>query len=495
MSSQSPHSINHAPPVSSASSVNQALPLPRVENSSQSLSPPIPAQYTLQPLPPMIADLQGRPPPSPGGSFHPQSGAPPTMSIGGRMMSPPLHSMPMPESAGHLPASFHPMPTGYSPSIMPNGISGMMAYVGGASNGAHSPTSSNPGTSVDSRRPRDVTQPEPVRNGAEIAHDLATGLNGLSVTPTRSASQVSAGDDAEGSVVVSTQDLQPYIYNIGFIHAAWTDTFLSIPPHTTLRLHALMISRSPTLYRFLLPLAAQGPPYHIQINDADPNLSTAAISMTLATLYGQQLVIESPTLVIAKGLIAAGHLFGLEDVVRTGYASLQSLISIEALPELFAFAFEGLPSTPSAPSSTGSTSSSDEIQRDNIVLTYPGPYPKYTETLLPSLVTYLIDNIDHEFILKPNGNNSPRSLRSLLLSLPFHLFKHVCESENLKCKSQMERYGFARDLIGERERRRRKTGGGTYEEGVVLAFGGGKGGVEVIRKPTGKKKVLWKASQ
>ncbi|KAK9330177.1 hypothetical protein V1520DRAFT_341159 [Lipomyces starkeyi] len=496
MSSQSPHNINHAP-VSSAPPVTQPLPLPRVENGSQSLPPPIPAQYTLQPLPPMIADLQGRPPPSAAGSFHPQSGAPPTMSIGGRMVSPHLHSMPMPlaENAGPLPASFHPMPSGYSPSIVPNGRSGMMAYVGGASNGAHSPASSNGGPSVDSRRPRHVAQPEPIRNGADTAHDLASGLKGLYVTPAQSASQASAGDAAESSVVASTQDLQPYIYNIGFIHAAWTDTFLSIPPHTTLRLHALMISRSPTLYRFLLPLAAQGPPYHIQINDADPNLSTAAISMTLATLYGQPLVIESPTLVIAKGLIAAGHLFGLEDVVKTGYAALQSLISMESLPELFAFAFEGLPSTRSAPSSTGSTPSGDEIQRDNIVVTYPGPYPKYTETLLPSLVAYLIDNIDHEFILKPNGNNPPRSLRSLLLSLPFHLFKHVCESENLKCKSQMERYGFARDLIGERERRRRKTGGGSFEEGVVLAFGGGKGGVEVIRKPTGKKKVLWKASQ
>ncbi|KAK9433200.1 hypothetical protein V1505DRAFT_321889 [Lipomyces doorenjongii] len=496
MSSQSPHNVKHAP-VSLASSVTQPLPLPRVENGGQSLPPPIPAQYTLQPLPPMIADLQGRPPPSPAGSFNPQSGAPPTMSIGGRMMSPHLNSMPIPvaENAGPLPASFHPLPSGYSPSIVPNGRSGMMAYVGGASNGAHSPASSNGGTGVDSRRPPDMAQPESIRNGTENAHDLASGLNGLSVMPARSDSQASAGDAAEASVLASTQDLQPYIYNIGFIHAAWTDTFLSIPPHTTLRLHALMISRSPTLYRFLLPLAAQGPPYHIQINDADPNLSTAAISMTLATLYGQPLVIDPPTLAIAKGLIAAGCLFGLEDVVKAGYAALQSLISIEALPELFAFAFEGLPSTPLAASSTGSTPSGDEIHRDNIVVTYPGPYPKYTETLLPSLVTYLIDNIDHEFILKPNGNNPPRSLRSILISLPFHLFKHVCESESLKCKSQMERYGFARDLIGERERRRRKTGGGSYEEGVVLAFGGGKGGVEVIRKPTGKKKVLWKASK
>ncbi|KAK9243617.1 hypothetical protein V1506DRAFT_543871 [Lipomyces tetrasporus] len=491
MSSQSPHRINHAP-VSSASSGPQPLPPPRVENGSQLVPHPLPAQYTLQPLPPMIADLQGRPPPPPSGAFHPPSAAPPTMPMGGRILSPHLHSLPMSlaDNSGPLPASFHPMPSGYSGSIVPNGRSGMMPYVGGASNGAHSPASSNGGVSVESRCP-EVVQPDVIPNGAEAANDLAAGLNGLSVT----TSQASAGNAGEDSAVANPQDLQPYIYNMGFIHAAWTDTFLSIPPHTTLRLHALLISRSPTLYRFLLPLASQGPPYNIQINDADPNLSTASISMALATLYGKPLVIEPPTLDIAKGLIAAGNLFGLQEVVRAGYAVLQSLISLDNLPELFAFAFEGLHAPASAaPSPKSSTPSGEDIQRDNIALTYPGPYPKYTETLLPSLVAYLIDNIDHEFILQPNGNPS-RPLRNILLSLPFRLFKHVCETENLKCKSQMERYGFARDLIGERERRRRKSGGGAYEEGVVLAFGDGKGGVEVIRKPIGKKKVLWKASQ
>ncbi|KAK9237576.1 hypothetical protein V1525DRAFT_343631 [Lipomyces kononenkoae] len=492
MSSQSPHHINHAP-ASAASSSHPPLPLPRDENGSQSLPSHIPAQYALQPLPPMIADPQGRPSPSPGAVFYPPSGAL-NISMGGRILTPHLHSLPMSlaESPSPLPAAFHPVPSGYSPSIVPNGRSGMMGYSGDASTGGQSPDNSTGG--AESRR-LDVPQPEPIQNGAETGKDLASGLNGLSLTPAQSVMLDSARNPAEGSVFTPTQDLQPYIYNMGFIHAAWTDTFLSIPPHTTMRLHALLISRSPTLYQFLLPLAGQGPPYNIQINDGDPNLSAAAISMALATLYGQPLVIDSPTLDIAKGLIAAGHLFGLEDVARAGYRALRSIFSLESLRELFAFALEGLQST-RPPSSNGSTPSADDAQRDkrdNIAVTYPGPYPKYTETLLPSLLAYLIDNIDHEFIQRPNGNTP--QLRSLLLSLPFHLFKHVCESENLKCKSQMERYGFARDLIGERERRRRKGGSGLYEEGVVLAFGGGKGGVEVIRKPTGKKKVLWKASQ
>ncbi|KAK9368374.1 hypothetical protein V1509DRAFT_623890 [Lipomyces kononenkoae] len=499
MSSQSPHHINHAP-ASSASSGHPHLPLPRDENGSQSLPSPIPPQYGLQPLPPIIADLQGRPSPAPGGVFYPPSAAP-NISMGGRILSPHLHSLPMhlAENASPLPASFHLVPSGYSPSIVPNGRSGMMAYSGSASSGGQS--SDGGITSAENRR-LDAPQPEQhMQNGTESGKDLASGLNGLSLTPAQSAPLDSASNPTEGSVFAPSQDLQPYIYNMGFIHAAWTDTFLSIPPHTTLRLHALLISRSPTLYQFLLPLAGQGPPYNIQINDADTNLSAAAISMTLATLYGQPLGIDSPNLDIAKGLIAAGHLFGLEDVARAGYGALQSLFSLESLPELFAFALEGgLPSPASAAgaassSSNGSTPSTDEAQRDkrdNITVTYPGPYPKYTETLLASLLAYLIDNIDHDFIQRPN---TPPQLRSLLLSLPFHLFKHVCESDNLKCKSQMERYGFARDLIGERERRRRKSGSGLHEEGVVLAFGGGKGGVEVIRKPTGKKKVLWKASQ
>ncbi|KAK9454046.1 hypothetical protein V1511DRAFT_461185 [Dipodascopsis uninucleata] len=337
----------------------------------------------------------------------------------------------------------------------------------------------------------------------------------MNPTPIASSSTSTTEANVEATPVF---DLGAYIYSAGFVHAAWADTLLAVPPLTTLRLHALIVARSPTIYSYLSAAVAsgQGPPYSIQINETDPNLSAAAISTALATLYGRQIVLDPPAAdngvpailanqAFAKGLIAAGNLFRLDDVGRTGYTALLRTLSVDTLPTLFEFCFERCIAASSAHIMSDSNASA--VSMASVDMTYPGPYPAFTAGLTATLVDFLISSISHELILKPT-TVPHSSLTSVLIALPYCLFKTVCESDKLKCRSQMERYSFARDLAGERERRRRQKLAAAvaanplavhqpaFEEGVVLAFGGGSnGGVEVIRKPVGKKKVLWKASQ
>ncbi|KAK9471743.1 uncharacterized protein V1510DRAFT_367447 [Dipodascopsis tothii] len=306
-------------------------------------------------------------------------------------------------------------------------------------------------------------------------------------------------------------DLEAYIYAAGFVHAAWADTMLAVEPLPPLRLHALLVSRSPYLYQRLAAVAVHGPPYEIRVDNGDSNLTTATLSMALATLYGRAVDVGTPTLEDARGLIAAGSLLGLRDVAMAGYDALRALFSLDRLPALFAFALErpptltpalspspGLSSASTAPSSPaldGQTPARDAALLDNVDASYAGPYPPYTAPLLAALVEYTVGALPAEFVAQRAARVAAPDLVELLLSLPFALFKAVCESETLAVRSEKDRYSFARELVAERERRRRRAGQSRLEESVVLAFGGGKGGAEVIRKPATRKKVLWKASQ
>ncbi|KAK9464283.1 hypothetical protein V1512DRAFT_268688 [Lipomyces arxii] len=477
MASQSSHSLSQGTPSSSVTA--KSLQRPQTQNGSQNQIPPqMPAQYGLEPLPPavgatMLGMSEFQAPASSRSFLPPPANAATDSPMTGRMITPHMHFAPgsIPETNGSVPAMRQTLSSGgYTGESVFNGRNGgrisfaASPYPTSSINGAQA--------SADSRE-LETPQLLPGRNGNDARSDIVSAMSSLSVKSATPSSQPASED----SSTVTQQDIGFYIYNAGFVHAAWADTFLSIPPHTTLRLHALIIARSPLLYQYLTSFSAQGPPYTIHINNTDPNLSMATISMALATLYGHPLLLESPTIEVAKGLIAAGNFFVLDEVALVGYNALVSLITLENFTELLSFALEG---------------STEVVKKENIDLSFRGPYPKYTGNLLSSLITYLIENLEHGFILHPS---SKPELRELLVTMPFHLFKHICETEDLGCKSQMERYGFARDITGERERRRRQSGGGVFEEGVVIAFGGGKDGVEVIRKPVGKKKVLWKALQ
>lgn len=270
-------------------------------------------------------------------------------------------------------------------------------------------------------------------------------------------------------------DLASYVYNAGFVHAAWADTLLQVSSFPPLRLHALFASRSPLLYRYLSSYSTkgQGPPYQININCTDPLVTHASLSMAIATMYGHSLDLRTIDLAMAKNLIATGHFLGLEHVYTVGYSVLLNSISRATISNIFNFALKpqaGVQTTP-----------------EDITFEHPGPYPPITQPLLKIVVDFILNTFTV-------SNPLDAEFQSLLLDMPFHVYKLVCESAQLQVRSPMERHNFAKNVTSLREHKRKLDGSSSYEETVVLAFGGGKNGIEVIRKPLGKKKVLWKAS-
>ena len=253
------------------------------------------------------------------------------------------------------------------------------------------------------------------------------------------------------------------------MHAAWADTILSVGQFPAFRLHALFVARSPVLYSHLC--AGQSPPYRIELNVEDVNLTPVAISMALATLYGHSLDLRTVDIAIAKGLIAAGSLLGLEVVAASGAKSLMSLISKETIGEVFDFALSG-----GKPSDTGD-------------IMYPGPYPMYTKALVQYLIDYLLANF--------NASETPLDpvFFNVLLDLPFNILKYICESEKLVVSGHMGRHQFACAIASERQKRVQGDAGALFEENAILSFKNGKGKVELIRRPVGKRKVLWKAGR
>lgn len=204
--------------------------------------------------------------------------------------------------------------------------------------------------------------------------------------------------------------------------------------------------------------------------------------MALATLYGHNLDLSSCDVPTARGLLAAGYLLGIDSVANAGYQVLVNSITKENLPEVLAFAL----GDDSNKGADGKDAVLPLAANDKLGIDHPGPYPPLTGSLVSILVNFILNNysvsvpVDAQF-------------KSIMLGLPFQLVKHIVESDKLQAKSPMERHSFARDIVGAREKNK-KRGEVNYEESVVLAFGGGKGGVEVIRKTIGGKKALWKVT-
>lgn len=148
-----------------------------------------------------------------------------------------------------------------------------------------------------------------------------------------------------GATTTQSFDVADYVYNAGFVHAAWSDTFLHLPPHPPLRLHALFLSRSPLLYRVLTSMssASQGPPFHISLPLPDRNVTTASLSIVLAALYGRPLDLPTYDLVTLKGIIAAASFLGLDELASSAYQSLLNFVVPQNIQELLDFAFSNLP--------------------------------------------------------------------------------------------------------------------------------------------------------
>lgn len=256
--------------------------------------------------------------------------------------------------------------------------------------------------------------------------------------------------------------LAEHVYQAGFLHGQFADVTLSVARFQEFKLHALIVSTSPTL-RHLLH-ASHGPPYRLLLQSSDPRLTQHGLSIALASLYGQDPVSDRHD-ADSSALLAAAYLLGLHELTHRTYAQMVERVTALTLPRLLHFCIgDGAP--------------------DTLDVDYVGPYPGFTDALLRHLAGFISTTLllEHE-----------QMFHEVLVHLPYPILKHILESPDLQTKGDMARHQLARSIINEREKLRKQKGG-ALEEVVVLAFGGGgRGSVEIIQRPAGRGKKLWKA--
>ncbi len=244
--------------------------------------------------------------------------------------------------------------------------------------------------------------------------------------------------------------------------------------------------------------------------------------MAISTLYGHPLELDLESSGIAdddkqkfqlgKSLIATGLFLGLDKVASFGRNLLRQSISEETLLDLFKFILQPSQqqlqqqsSNPGSRSTSNSTTPSAATpprvinpavapNNQEILPNHEGPYPPYTCSFLPNLLSHLLNTISEAQTNNQEAKCSdlPSNIQIILTILPFTILKNLLENDTLKFKNQMSRHSFARDVISLRKLRNLEMNK-FFEESVVLSFGGGKNGVEIIRKSiNGRRKQLWK---
>lgn len=295
-------------------------------------------------------------------------------------------------------------------------------------------------------------------------------------------------------------DLQSYIYEAGFVHAAWADTLLEIDtpgapePRQAFRLHALFLSRSPVLYQLLTAAApsrvvdSEGgfPLRCIALHTDDANLGPVGCSMVIATLYGRSLDLRWAGVEVVSSVIACGALLGLDGVARAGVKFLLSSVVSNGAPE---GGLDHLQQVLQFALSCGSSSSANEINDKNhdetndnkthnnesIDIDYAGPYPLYTKGFLKYVVDFLVTSVD-----------AGPQLNDLIYALPYAIVKYICEHAGLRVGAggHLARHKFV-GLVAATRRKKIDDG---YEENAIIAFDNGKSRVVLVRKPIKKKK-------
>ncbi|KAF5102887.1 hypothetical protein D0Z00_000145 [Geotrichum galactomycetum] len=293
-------------------------------------------------------------------------------------------------------------------------------------------------------------------------------------------------------------DLQSYIYDAGFVHAAWADTLLEIDtpgapePRQAFRLHALFLSRSPVLYQLLtagsVVVDSEGgfPLRCIALRTTDANLGPVGCSMVIATLYGRSLDLRWAGVEVVRSVIACGALLGLDGVARAGVKFLLSSVvsnatgGLDHLEQVLQFALSGGSSSATEINDKKHDETNDNKTHNNnesIDIDYPGPYPLYTKGFLKYVVDFLVTSVD-----------AGPQLNDLIYALPYAIVKYVCEHAGLRVGpgGHLARHKF----VGLVAATRRKKVDDGYEENAIIAFDNGKSRVVLVRKPIKKKKIV-----
>ncbi|KAI8854043.1 hypothetical protein BC829DRAFT_413342 [Chytridium lagenaria] len=239
-------------------------------------------------------------------------------------------------------------------------------------------------------------------------------------------------------------------------------TNLQILDGTTFKLHKIVALRSPMLASLMQDAEMRGESYgnptELILAVADPNLTTDGLTIAFGHLYasyshniltGGHTGNRSQRTLLLRGVLAAANLLHLGDLANLATELIRNDISRATVIDYCLFA-----------------SQSD----------FGGSYGSWSSDIRDAVFAYLSRGIVRE--LAERGPIWYKELVSAFSELPFEWLKKVVENkDNFEVPSDMERFGFAKEVIAVRAKN--KGSGPNHlagEENVLLAFGTGKPG-------------------
>jgi len=267
-----------------------------------------------------------------------------------------------------------------------------------------------------------------------------------------------------------------HIHRTGFNMGEYSDTILHAGQHRYM-LHALILSRSPYLAHLISTSPKSGGVHTIYVPlESIPECSDQGFAIALGYLYSSA-ALSSLSPSNARAVLAAGCLLGgMEDLCEYAYQACRDSITVNTINEWIDFV-DGLPSSPDG------TVSPSEVQRPTVL----GPY---AAQLRSDVFDFLVVTLPNMLDVGSASSNGRETLLRVFSRLPFDLFKSAIESPMFQIgsiKSEQDRFQFAKAAI----ELRKQTRGGSVEETVVLAFGGGHGSAVHVTRKT-KKRALFK---
>ncbi|BEI83452.1 hypothetical protein CcaverHIS002_0400560 [Cutaneotrichosporon cavernicola] len=288
-------------------------------------------------------------------------------------------------------------------------------------------------------------------------------------SPAPSAAPISPPANSKTSFASS---LQEYIFNTGFCGQQYADIQV-VFFNTSLKLHRLILARSPYLAHLILSLM---PGSTLQLAFTDGNITEEAVYIALQHLYSP--APEHVNEGNARAVLAAAHLFGEADLADVAYAAVASAISAANVGEYIQWV--GIsPAANGNGFAFGSTG-------------YDGEYGNYSARLRQDVLDFLLRSLPDHIKAAPEGTlaTDPRLLAAYV-PLPFDLFKQCVESPDLPIPFMQDRFSFAKRAI---TARKKAGGAGQFEESAVLALKDDGDGmaVHITRRPKRSRAALWK---
>lgn len=242
-----------------------------------------------------------------------------------------------------------------------------------------------------------------------------------------------------------------HLYNAGYLNGLFSDVTLGVPNLVgggkAYHLHALVLARSPYLYRLLVESPTRN---EISLDFNNDHITEDGLAIAIGHLYAgvSKSHIHPDN---ATAVLATAYLLQLPDLANLAADRIKRDICRETVERYIQFV-------------------NDE-----------SAYGDYSKSIQAQCFDFITRQLVRELAEGTPGSvptpqaSFPADLVDIFVGLPFHWLKSAIESPSLNGSSDMKKYQFARAVIAQRERiRQRRVGAGEIEAGgeesVVLSF-------------------------